>query len=310
MRIVFMGSAALSCHSLDSLLASAEDEVVGIVTQPDKPKGRGRQMTACPVKEHIAGRNIPILVPTDVNTGDSIDAISRLKPDAIVVVAYGQILRKDLLSLPAKGCINVHTSLLPKYRGAAPIQWAIANGEQVTGVTTMFMDVGMDTGDIILQQEVPIDHDDTGGSLHDKLAIAGADLLGRTIAEVRAETVERRVQDDAKASFAPKLKKTDGKISWTSGAADIYNRVRAFNPWPCCFCSTDLGQAGKLRVLRARVEDCTAGVPGEVIEWAGDGPLVRAGDCAVRLLEVQPSGKKAMEGPAYVNGYGSPVRFQ
>ena len=220
MRIVFMGSADLSCPSLDVLLQSGR-QVVGVVTQPDRPKGRNLKLTPSPVRVLAASKGIPVLTPEKINTAASIADIISMAPDLIVVVAYGQILRKDILQMPRKGCINMHTSLLPKYRGAAPIQWAIANGDRLTGVTSMFMNEKMDAGDIIYQREVAINSDETGGSLHDKLAVAAASLLNETVENMYSGDVPRHSQNESEATFASKLHKKDGKIDWTLTSGKI-----------------------------------------------------------------------------------------
>jgi len=300
MHIVFMGSAELSCRSLEALCADRGHRVVGVVTQPDKPKGRDLKSASCPAKAMAVERGIPVLAPAKVNEPESVGAIRVLTPDLIVVVAYGQILKQELLDLPARGCINVHASLLPKYRGAAPIQWAIARGERVTGVTIMHMAKKMDAGDIILQESVPIAIDDTGGTLHDKLAEAGAALLVKAVAAIGDGRAARVPQDEREVTCAPKLAKEDGRIDWTRPAGELYDRIRAFNPWPCCFCGLPEGRT--LRILKARVEG-VPGAAGEVLETAGEGPLVAAGDRSLRLLNVQPEGRKAMTGTAYLNGH-------
>ena len=301
MRIIFMGSAELACPCLDRLLANPADQVVGVVTQPDRPKGRSLQVAPCAVRAHVAARGIPILTPENVNTPDSVAALRALAPDLIVVVAYGQFLKSVILNLPLYGCINVHASLLPKYRGAAPIQWAVANGETKTGVTTMFVNARMDAGDIIDQLAEPIRPEDTAGSLHDRLAQCGADLLARTIAALRQGSIRRQPQNEAKATFAPRIKKTDGRMDWRLPALQIHNRVRGFNPWPGCFC--ELPTVGVVRVLKSRVEPGRGAAVGAVLEAAGEGPLIQAGQDALRLLEVQPEGRKVMSGAAFLRGH-------
>lgn len=308
MRIVFMGSAPLACPSLEKLQAEKSNEVKAVITQPDRPKGRKLKMSPCAVKVLALKLDVPVLTPLNVNTPESIESIRTLKPDLIIVVAYGQILKPGLLALPPEGCINMHASLLPKYRGAAPIQWAIANGERFTGVTTMYMSRRMDAGDIILQKEILIDPEDTAGSLHDKLAEAGADLMSRTLKAVREGRVTLTPQVEAEATFAPKLSKEDGRIDWTKPAREIYNMVRGFNPWPSCWCIVQSGKEknGTLKILKVRVDD-VRGRAGEVIDASGEGPLIGTGEKAVRLLEVQPEGKKAMSGAAYLRGHGMKV---
>jgi len=303
MRVVFMGSAELACPSFKALLELQGVEVVGVVTQPDRPKGRSLKMSPCAARAAAEGTGIPILTPARVNARDALQSIRELRPDLIVVVAYGQILKRGLLDLPALGCINVHASLLPKYRGAAPIQWAIAQGETETGVTIMYMNEGMDEGDIILQVREPIRDDDTAGTLHDRLAEAGAEALVRAIGELQAGTLTRREQDASAATYAPKLSKDDGRIDWTLPAVTLRNRVRGFNPWPCCHCRMRSEERTRLlRVLEVRVEE-TAGTPGQLVAVGADGPLVAVGEGGVRLLRVQPEGKRAMSGADYVHGY-------
>jgi methionyl-tRNA formyltransferase len=302
-----MGSAGFACPCLEQLLASSRDEVVAVVTQPDRPKGRNLEVSPCPVKAYLGSRAIPVLNPEKVNTPESLSAIQSLRPDLIVVVAYGQLLKPALLAIPPFGCVNVHGSLLPKYRGAAPIQWAVANGDPVSGVTTMFMNEGMDTGDMILKREVAIEPGDTGGSFLDKLAKAGAALLGETVELIRAGTAPRVPQDDFLATVAPKLKKADGRIDWNRPAATIHNQVRAFHPRPGSFCDMP-GAPGKiLKVLATRVEDIplsvAQGTPGTVLEEKGDGLLIQTGSQAIRLLEVQPEGRKPMTGAAFLRGH-------
>jgi len=300
MRIIFMGSAGLSCPSLAALLQSRPDELAGVVCQPDRPQGRELHVAPCAVKKEAQGAGVPILTPANVNAPDSVSALRALRPDLIVVVAYGQILRAALLEMPPCGCLNIHASLLPRYRGAAPIQWAIANGEQVTGVTAMMMTAALDAGDILLQREAAIDPEDTGLTLHETLGAAGAAVLLETIEGLRNGSVPRRPQNPADATYAPKLTKADGKIAWTLSGRQIHNRVRGFKPWPGCYCTVSGGQALKLLHTRLEAGD---GRPGQVLDLRGDGPLVAAGDAAVRLLQVQPEGKRPMSGADYARGH-------
>lgn len=302
MRIIFMGSAAFACPSLDCLLQSGEDEVVAVVTQPDRPRGRNLEVAGCPVKRRVEERGTPVLSPECVNASESLEGLRRLTPDLIVVVAYGQLLKPALLAIPRMGCINVHGSLLPKYRGAAPIQRAIANGERVTGVTTMFINERMDAGDIILQREVPVGAEDTGGVLHDVLARVGADVLVETVALLRAGKARHVPQDEKAATYAPKLGKADARMDWSLPAATLQDRVRAFNPRPGCCCEIPGTPGVRIKVLKTRVEP-VRGRPGTVMEAGGDGVLVQAGDeNGLRLMEVQPEGKKVMSGAAFVRG--------
>jgi len=301
MRIVFMGSADLSCDCLDALLDDEKHEVAAVITQPDRPRGRKLKLAPCVVKSFAEQRGVPVLTPVKVNTPEAIEAVRRYEPDIIVVVAYGQILKPALLELPPSGCINMHYSLLPKYRGAAPIQRVIANGESVSGVTAMHMSEGMDEGDIIEQVEIDIDHEDTAGTLHERLSKLGAALVVKVVSDIEQGRASRTPQHHGEASYAPKLSKSDGRIDWTSPAEDIYNHVRGFNPWPGCFCKVPDGTT--LRVHKCKVED-RSGDSGEVIDAGRDGPLVAAGESSLRLLEVQPEGRRIMTGAAYLCGHG------
>ena len=291
----------MACPSLARLLAT--EEVVGVVSQPDRPSGRHLQPKPCAVKTLAEERGLFRLSPVNVNDSASVAALAGLAPELIVVVAFGQILKEQLLRLPPRGCVNVHASLLPKYRGAAPIQWALANGETVTGVTTMYMDRRLDAGDIILQSEVAIAPEDTSGTLHDRLAQVGADLLARTVALLRAGQAPRQPQNEAEATLAPLLRKADGRIDWTMAAERICHRVRAFNPWPGC--TAGVGGGRTLRIWGARPERGGAGTapPGQILETGAEGPLVAAGSGAVRLREVQPEGGRPMSGAAFLRGH-------
>jgi len=253
------------------------------------------------VKQTALGAGLPVLTPENVNSDGTLEAIRLLQPDLIVVVAYGQILARQLLEIPPEGIINIHASLLPKYRGAAPVQWAIANGEKVTGVTALYVNEKMDAGDIIQQREVEIAADDTGGTLAARLAREGADLLIEVLDDVRMGRARRRPQNEAEATYAPKLKKSDGKINWTQTAIEIHNRVRGFNPWPGSYCIEP--REGKLlKVLRTRCED-GFGPPGQVLDCSEDGLLVATGGGALRLLELQPEGGRPMTCGVYLRGH-------
>lgn len=307
MRIVFMGSAELACPALELLAAGERDELVGVVSQPDRPRGRNLRLSSCPVKAAATARGVPVFTPVRVNAAESLARLREWDIELLAVMAYGQILSKAVLDLPPRGCVNVHASLLPKYRGAAPIQWAIANGEHVTGVTTMMMSERMDAGDILLRREVPIGPADTAAGLHDRLAVEGASLLAATLDDIRAGRAVRTPQVEAEATFAPKLSKQDGRIAWTRPAAEIYNRIRAFNPWPTCFCRAPgrpgTGGGGVLKILAGRVEDAPGGEAGTVVDVSPDGPLVATGAGGLRLLQVQPEGRKAMRGGDYLHGH-------
>ena len=308
MRLVFMGSAEGACQSLERLLASKADAVAGIVTQPDRAKGRSLIMTRCPVRALAGDSGIPVLTPERLIGEGVAAALAELAPDLIVVVAYGNMLPPDIMAIPRSGCINVHFSLLPKFRGAAPVEWAIARGERMAGVTTMLMNEQMDAGDIILQASEPIRNDDTAGSVHERLAIIGADLLLRTLDLARSGRMTTTPQNHSEATFAPKLRKEDGRLDWTRPALELHNRIRGFNPRPGCFLERSSG--ARLRVFGSRVEQPSipSAARGEegagiVLETSGAGPLVSTGEKAIRLLEVQPEGRKIMSGSSYLCGH-------
>lgn len=302
MRIVFMGSGKLACPALRTLLGRKADAVAAVVTQPDRPSGRRQHLAPCAVKAFAQDRGVPILTPENVSAADVEAKLKGFQPDLVVVADFGQFLKPNILALPPQGTINIHPSLLPKYRGAAPIQWAVANGEIETGVTVMYVTEKMDAGDVIVQEKVPIRDEDTAATLEPLLAEVGATLLVRALEMIDQGAVARRPQDDRQATFAPKLSKEDGRIDWPQSASVIRNRIRGFIPWPACFCEVPDGSGHFLKVLKARVEE-KSGIPGTVLEWADAGPLVACGDDALRLLEVQPEGKKTMSGSAYVNGH-------
>lgn len=303
MRVVFFGSASIGFPLLDALIASPEDEVVAVVTQPDRPVGRKLRLTACPVKEHAQEKNLTVLSPEKVGFSESIEALSALNADLFVVVAYGQYIPPSVLALPKHGSINLHPSLLPKYRGSSPIQWALANGDSVTGSTILYVSEKMDSGDIILQREVPIRPEDNAVTLEPVLAKVGAKLLMEAVEQIRLGTVQARPQDDAVATEVRKLVKEDGRIDWNLPAIVLNNRIRAFISWPGCFCEVNVHNAPqRLKVLAAHVE-LGSGIPGEILSVTGDGPLVATGEGALCLLQVQPEGKKAMDGSAYLRGY-------
>ncbi|MFC1467139.1 methionyl-tRNA formyltransferase [Verrucomicrobiota bacterium] len=301
MRIVFMGSADIAIPSLEKIVAAGKDEVVGVITQPDRPKGRKRVLSPCPVKAAALELGLNVLTPEKVGSEDSVAALAELKPDLFVVVAYGQYIPERVLALAEHRGINMHPSLLPKYRGAAPIQWSLLNGDAITGVTIIDVAKEMDAGDMLAQKDFVIEPDDTAGILHDKLAVFGGDMLLEVIAQVREGAEVRTPQDHSQAVEVRKLTKHDGHIDWSLPAEEVRNRVRAFNPWPSCFTEAPAGSGDVLKVLAVQVED-VAGAPGEVLACDGDGPLIACGDRAVRLVGVQPQGRKVMNGKAYLNG--------
>ncbi len=310
MRVVFMGSADVSCEMLDALLRAPGIQVAGVVTQPDRPAGRHRHLTPCPGKQKAAGHGLPVITPGNINSEEALAQLSAWAPDVIVVVAYGQFLGRRLLRLPPHGCINIHLSLLPRHRGAAPVQWAIVSGDAVSGVTAIRMDAGMDSGDILGQSACPVLPDDIAATLYGRLTPLGAELLLRTLAEVAAGHVQSRPQDASQVTLAPKLRKEDGQIDWRLSAASLARRVRGFNPWPACFTMLPArlhaaGHTGRMKVLRAEACPPVAGVhaPGAMVCCSGEGPLVQTGDGTLRLLTVQLEGGKPLDGRAFLCGH-------
>lgn len=303
MRIVFFGSAEIGYPVLDALLDSPEDEVVAVITQPDRPVGRKLRMTPCPVKEYAQRKELRVFSPEKVGSSESLSELKQLNADLFVVIAYGQYIPQSVLSLPPKRSINLHPSLLPKYRGSSPIQWALANGDMVTGATILYVSEKMDAGDIILQQKVDISPEDNAITMETRLGNVGAKLLMEAVDQIRLGNAKSHPQDDAAATEVRKLTKEDGRLDWTLPADVLNNRIRAFVSWPGCFCEAP-SRSGlqRIKVFRAEVESAN-GAPGEVLDASGKGPLIAAGEGSLRLLEVQPAGKKVMDGSAYLRGY-------
>jgi len=300
MRIVFMGTPEFAVPSLDALLKSGDD-VVGIVTQPDRPKGRGQALTFSPVKQVALRESIAILQPTKMKDPEFLAALTAWKPDLIAVAAFGRILPPVILSLPPNGCINVHGSLLPKYRGAGPIQWAIINGETETGITTMLMDEGMDTGAMLLQEAIPIEPDDTAGSLSPKLAELGGRLLVQTIAQLKAGSVVPLPQDHTKATMAPLLKKEDGVIDWSLPALSIANRIRGLTPWPGAY--TFFGPDRWMIIKAVASVEKPGGTPGRIVAVTKDAITVSTGEGSLTLQEIQPANSRRMTVAQYLSGH-------
>lgn len=298
MKIVFMGTPEFAVPSLKVLVDSGE-EVAAVVAQPDKPQGRGLKLSPPPTKVFAEERGIPVLQPQGIRTEAFLRDLAELNPDVIIVAAYGKILPRSVLELPGFGCINVHASILPEYRGAAPVNWAIARGEKVTGVTIMRMDEGMDTGDILLTREVPIDDDDTGETLSGKLSLAGAELLLLALENLKRGELHPLKQDDSLATYAPMLKKEDGRIDWSKPAREIRNLIRGMQPWPGAF--TLLG--GKLlKIYKAAISEGGAGKEGEVIT-APQGVLrVMTGKGSLDILELQMEGGKRLPSRDFLSG--------
>ena len=299
-RIVFFGTPAFAIPTLRRLL-EGPDEVVGVVTQPDREKGRGRKIVFSPIKELALQHGLTLLQPEKAKEEAFQEAVRGLQPDLFVVVAYGQILPKSVLNIPKYGAVNVHASLLPGYRGAAPIAWAILRGEKVTGVTTMVMDEGMDTGEILLQTEVPIGDEETCEMLHDRLAPLGAQLLSKTLEKIKAGDLRTIPQDHSKATYAPPLKKEDGCIDWKKEAREIDRQVRAFNPWPGAFTKWD---GRLLKIYRGERRERTAAGKAGAVVWVGSDFIeVEAGKDSYLIKEVQLEGRKRMTIREFLSGH-------
>ena len=299
MKIVFMGTPDFSVPALEEL--AKVHQVAAVVTQQDRPKGRGHKMQYTPVKEKALELNIPVYQPEKVKNPEFVDILREINPDVIVVIAFGQILSKEILDLPKYGCINVHASLLPKYRGAAPIQWAVIDGEEETGVTTMHMAEGLDTGDVIDTAVIKLDEKETGGSLFDKLAIEGGKLIVETLSKLENGTATRTPQDDEKSSYAGKITKELGQIDFTKPAVTIERLIRGLNRWPSA-CTTLDGKA--MKVWDATVEEGNVTEqPGEIVEIAKHYIKVATGENYLKINEIQLAGKKRMAMDAFLNGY-------
>ncbi|HRC80828.1 MAG TPA: methionyl-tRNA formyltransferase [Sedimentibacter sp.] len=306
MNIIFMGTPAFAVPSLERLHESRH-KVVLVVTQPDKPSGRGKKLKKSEVKEKAEELGLEIFQPDKIKKEENIEVLKSYKPDAIVVVAYGQILSKDILNLPRLGCINVHASLLPKLRGAAPINWAIINGETKTGITTMLMDEGLDTGDMLLKTEVEIDENMNVGDLHDILMHKGADLLLETLEKLEKNELSPQKQDDSLSSYAPMINKEDRKIKWKLTAKDIHNLIRGLSPWPTAYFTMD---EDIVKVYKASyINDDSDYQPGYVIKANKEGIFVKAGEGAVILKEIQMPGKNKMPVEAFLRGNKFPEKI-
>lgn len=299
MRIVFMGTPDFAVPSLQSLIDTGHT-VCAVFTQPDKPKGRGYALAAPPVKELALRHQIDVYQPKTLRTAEAAEQIRGLNPDVIVVTAYGKLLPKEILEIPPYGCINVHASLLPKYRGAAPIQWSVINGERVTGVTTMYMAEGLDTGDMILKTQTEIGPDETSGELHDRLSVMGADLLVKTLKAVEDGTAVRVPQTEEGTCYASMLTKELSRIDWNQPADVIHNLVRGLSPWPV---ANTVYKDKLLKIYRTKITDGPHGAPGQAINADGSLIVCCGGDTAVELLEVQQEGKKRMSGRDFLLGH-------
>jgi methionyl-tRNA formyltransferase len=304
LRIIFMGTAELAWASLLALTREADFKVVTVVTQPDRPKGRALKLHPSPVKEIAVATRLPVLQPARARDEFFIAELRDLKPDLIVVAAYGQILPQAILDLPRFGCLNVHTSLLPKHRGAAPIQWAILEGDALTGVTIMKMDAGLDTGAILTQQTTPICADDNSQTLHDRLAQLGATLLVQTIRDHVAGKITPRPQPSEGVSYARKITKEDGSLDWTQPARILLNSIRAFTPWPGAFThlAAVVGKPPLLKVWQAKITE-ESGRPGHILQADKNGLTVACGSHSLRILELQLEGGRRMTAAEFLSGH-------
>jgi methionyl-tRNA formyltransferase len=304
LRIIFMGTAELACASLRALCRQRRFEILAVVSQPDKPKGRDLKLQSTPVKSVALEEKLVVLQPERARNESFIQQLRVLRPDLMVIAAYGQILPQAILDLPPFGCLNVHTSLLPKYRGAAPIQWAIINDDPETGVTIMKMDAGLDTGPMLATVTTPISPADTAQTLHDRLATLGAELLVKTIPDYVAGKVIPHPQPATGASYARKITKEDGLIDWTQPARVLWNRVRAFVPWPGAFTFEPATPHPRLlKIWRAEVEENSSGQPGEILRADKAGIIVACGQQALRVLELQREGGRRLTAQQFLSGH-------
>lgn len=302
LRIVFMGTPDFACPTLQKLIDRGET-LLAVVTQPDRPKGRGQKLEPPPVKTIAEKHGIPVIQPLKVRAPEVIDTIREMNPDLIVVVAFGQILPQSLLDIPRFGCINIHASLLPRYRGAAPLNWCIINGETETGITTMQMDAGLDTGDMLLKKAIPIDPEETAQSLHDRLSLLGAETIDETLDLLIAGKLVPVKQDDSLTCYAPMMKKETGRIDWAMTARQIKNLVRGVTPWPGAFTTLD---GNVLKIFKVRIAEA-GGTPGEVINAGKDGVSVACGEGSIIIEELQLEGRKRLAAGDFLAGYKVPA---
>ena len=303
MKVIFMGTPDFAVGTLEALI-EAGHEVVLAVTQPDKPKGRGKEMQFTPVKECALKHDIPVFQPRRVREAECIEELRKYNADIMVVVAFGQILPKEILEMCTYGCVNVHASWLPKYRGSAPIQWAIIDGEEVTGVTTMQMDEGLDTGDMLLKTEIPVEPKETGGSLFDKLAQAGAKLCVETLEALQNGTVTPIPQGETTTAYAKMLDKQLGDINWNKTAVEIERLIRGLTPWPSAYTNWN---EKVMKIWDAEVSDIDVEMedakPGTIVKVEKDAFYVQTGEGLLKVCELQIPGKKRMDAGAFLRGY-------
>jgi methionyl-tRNA formyltransferase len=308
MRIVFCGTPHFAVPALKRLLAKPDFQIVGAISQPDRPRGRGHVVSPSPVKTIALGAGLPVHQPEKIRSAEARELLQKLAPDGVVIIAYGQIIPAPLLSIPKFGWINLHASLLPRYRGAAPINWAIANGETKTGVTTMRIDAGMDTGEILLQREIPIGARETAPDLSVRLAEAGASLMEETLLGLMAGRIAGRAQDNINATYAPLLKKEDGRVEWSRSAKEIFDRLRGFAPWPGAY-TTFRGQTCQVwgepvskQMRKETIGDRTAVAPGTLVQGKEELHVVCGGTTVLRVLTVKLEGRKQVTAAEFANG--------
>jgi methionyl-tRNA formyltransferase len=298
LRTVFMGTPDFALQTLQALI-DAGCNLVGVYTQPDRPKGRGKQLAAPPVKELALKHDIPVYQPLKLRQPEAVAELETLAPDLIVVVAYGQILPKSVLDIPRHGCINVHASLLPKYRGAAPINKAIIDGETETGITTMYMDVGLDTGDMLIKKSLSIGPQESAGELHDRLAGLGRETMEETLQQLCDGTLQREVQDDDQSTYASMMKKEDGRIDWSRTSVEVHNQVRGLDPWPGAYTSFN-GEL--LKLAKTSPEAADGGKPGTVVSADKNGVLIACGSGTLLIKELQLAGRKRLAAGDFLRG--------
>ncbi len=298
MRVVFMGTPDIAATCLKKILADGF-EVVGVYTQPDRPKGRGMKLVASPVKEVALAHNIPVFQPENFRTDETVEQLRALRPDVCAVVAYGRILPQRVLDIPAKGCVNIHASLLPQYRGSAPYQWAVLDGLKETGVSAQFMKLQMDAGDVIDVAKTPIGENETAGELLDRLAVLGADLLSRTLGRIAEGSTTATAQDESKVTFAPMLDKSMCPIDWNKTAQQVHDQVRGLHPWPVA----TMELKGQKFKVHATAIVAGSGQPGQILGLTKTGLVIACGEGAVEIRSLQAEGGKRMAAPDYFRGH-------
>jgi methionyl-tRNA formyltransferase len=297
-RTIFMGTPDFALQTLQGLV-DAGCNLIAVYTQPDRPKGRGKQLAAPPIKELALQHDIPVYQPLKLRQPEAVAELEAFAPDLIVVVAYGQILPKSVLDIPRYGCINVHASLLPRYRGAAPINKAIIDGETETGITTMYMDIGLDTGDMLVKKTLSIGPQETAGELHDRLAVLGRETMEETLQQLCAGTLQRQVQDNDQSTYAAMMKKEDGRINWNRPAVEVHNQIRGLDPWPGAYTSLN-GEL--LKLARTSPEITTGDKPGSIISTDNNGVRIACGTGSLLVRELQLAGRKRLPAADFLRG--------